>query len=106
MALFTNWFRKSRPSLNIPREFADQQALEIEQDVARRIAVWRRRNDDGLHDLPIQLGGLGLTAVPEALREIPNIRHLVLDYNDIEALPYWIGDLYTLISVDLTNNKL
>jgi uncharacterized protein (TIGR02996 family) len=44
----------------------------------------------------VNLAGRGLTAVPESLRRLTEVRRLHLENNPIEHLPAWIGELAKL----------
>jgi internalin A len=54
----------------------------------------------------LDLKGLGLTAVPESLREVRGIRILDLAENALQGLPPWIGELTSLMIISLIRNQI
>ena len=60
--------------------------------------------EDGLRVL--DLTGRGLFRVPDAVTELSEIEKLVLDENNLIALPAGINKLKNLILLNLKNNKL
>jgi internalin A len=54
----------------------------------------------------LDLKGLGLTAVPESLREVRGIRCLDLAENALQGLPPWIGELTSLVVISLVRNQI
>lgn len=56
--------------------------------------------------IKIKLQGQKLKKVPELIRKLTSLEHLILSYNSIEALPEWIGELKTLRVFEVTNNCL
>jgi internalin A len=68
-----------------------------------QIAEWKR-NPKKISVL--SLNGLGMTKVPEALREVRDLELLTLSANKIQELPEWIGELSALKAIDLNQNNL
>ncbi len=52
------------------------------------------------------LAGMGLTSVPEQLRDMTKLTHLNLGTNRLTALPDWLGDLTGLTHLDLFANQI
>jgi uncharacterized protein (TIGR02996 family) len=54
----------------------------------------------------VNLAGRGLTAVPDGLRRLTEVRRLHLEDNPIEQLPAWIGELTKLEWISLRGTAL
>ncbi len=54
----------------------------------------------------LDLSGLDLTEVPEAIAQLTNLKSLVLDNNELTSLPDAIAQLTNLKSLDIENNQL
>jgi len=54
----------------------------------------------------LSLGNMGLTELPESLREVTQLRFLTLEENHLTTLPEWIGDFGELQLLELTNNEI
>lgn len=74
---------------------------EGEDKARREIAAVRKRGTT-----EIDLGGLALTAVPDELRRLGRLRHLVLFGNELTELPSWMSELTHLEGLDLRGNRL
>ena len=70
---------------------------EIEQKIAEALLKKASRLD---------LSGRQLTALPESLGQLTQLRSLDLFDNQLTALPEWLGQLTQLQSLDLFNNQL
>jgi small GTP-binding protein len=66
-----------------------------------RIGQCRERGNKDL-----DLSGIGLTVIPDGLRDLNHIRILNLSNNQIRELPNWLGELTELNLLDLTENAL
>lgn len=53
----------------------------------------------------VDLSRLGLKRVPESLRESLALKKLVLDDNQLVALPEWLGDFAHLEELHVDQNK-
>jgi internalin A len=89
--------------------------FEIQREVERRIAAFRRSKSDKRFELlsldfssfrSLDLSDLDLTALPELVRTIPEVQSLNLSGNKIEILPRWIGELTRLEEINLASNKI
>jgi internalin A len=80
--------------------------LEIAE---KRIAEWKTGNSPRMEKSGsrryLDLSRLGLRAVPESLRDIPDLEMVALAYNEISELPEWMGELSAEI-IDLIGNKI
>ena len=56
--------------------------------------------------LQLDLSGLGLTVVPDSLRELRQLQSLNLSHNKLAALPIFLGELSQLLFLDLSDNQL
>ncbi len=70
-------------------------------EALRRI---RRARETG--DSRLNLGGLGLSVVPDQIGRLQHLTWLDLDNNRLTRLPEWIADLRSLRLLDLTRNLL
>ena len=85
-----------------------------EQIAEDRIAKWKTdpvrptEEDDvvGQRTRVLNLSRLGLTAVPQSLRELRNLESLIIANNKIRVLPSWIGELKAIKRIDLDSNLL
>jgi hypothetical protein len=57
-------------------------------------------------ELDLDLSGLALREVPEAVAELRHLRSLKLDENRLEELPEWIGDLTELTELSAEHSRL
>lgn len=92
-----------------PAQADDQAPVIGEKDrAAERIARWKAVPADGdrTRRHSIDLFFLGLTSVPEAIRELEGLEFLDLTGNRIRELPTWIGQLRRLREIGLSANLL
>ncbi len=54
----------------------------------------------------VDLGGVGMSEVPECVRGLTQLEGLDLSYNPLEELPRWIGELKDLRILKITNSGL
>ena len=54
----------------------------------------------------LYLSNLGLTSLPQSIRELRRLRHLDVSNNNLTLLPRSIGNLTRLERLDVSNNKL
>ncbi|KKN47870.1 hypothetical protein LCGC14_0658480 [marine sediment metagenome] len=56
--------------------------------------------------IKIRLQAQELRKVPESVRKLTSLEHLILSYNLLEELPEWIGELKTLKIIEVSDNCL
>src|ERR1019366_6151159 len=71
------------------------------EEAARRIEEARRSG--ATH---INLSGLGLSAIPHSLAQLPELQTIFLSNNQITAVPDSLGRLAHLDSLDLSANQI
>src|ERR1035437_5723190 len=54
----------------------------------------------------LNLSGLRLKAVPEAVRELERLEHLLLSVNELYTLSDWVARIPQLKTLDLSGNPL
>jgi Leucine-rich repeat (LRR) protein len=105
--------RKKTPAKHRIRSLSLAEAEEV---AAARIAAWRLDPADpdptrpterwGSRTRTLDLERLGLTAVPDGIRDLHDLEDLDLGYNEIKELPSWIGTLTELKGINLESNLL
>lgn len=82
--------------------------IDDQRRAAERIARWKASpaggRRAGRHG--VSLFFLGLTSVPETIRELEGLEFLDLTGNQIRELPTWIGELRSLREIGLSGNLL
>ncbi|MEN3942517.1 COR domain-containing protein [Prosthecobacter sp. SYSU 5D2] len=82
-------------------KFSNAQAAYDE--ALRRIEKCRQQGKNGT---VLNLGGLGLTALPPEIGQLTSLTELELSHNQLTSLPPEIGLLNSLRQLDLDNNQL
>lgn len=93
-------------------EFLSMIEDQSEYDAVKQLTTELVRTDNLDIDIKkgkvikIRLQVQKLKEVPEHIRKLLSLEHLILSYNLLEELPEWIGDFQNLKVLEATNNRL
>ena len=76
------------------------------KDTAYQIALEKIQTAYQTNSISLDLGGLGLTEIPEVITQLTYLEFLYLTNNQLTRLPKIIAQLTHLKSLSLSNNKL
>ena len=89
-----------------PEEIAEERIAEWKRDPLKPHPKFSDPGDFGAKTTWLNLGDLGLKAVPESLRTVHNLELLRFRVNEIKELPGWIGELSELKVFEFGMNHL
>src|SRR5690348_11235895 len=83
------------------QDMSEERVVDPSAEVERRIAEAKAHAA-----VQLDLADLGLTAIPESLASLPNLRYLYLENNQISAIPDSLASLVNLRFLRLDRNRI